>query len=262
MSKTPVVSVIMPTYFSADFVRHTVDSVQKQSFKEWELVMVDDASTDGTVEILKELANSDPRIRVFFNEKNSGPAFTRNRAIQEARGRYIAFLDSDDEWLTNKLELQLKFMASGPYPLSYHSYEIYDESLKNKLSEFKVQGSVSHADILRQCPISCCAAMYDTQMIGKRFMPNIIKRQDYGLFLDILRDGHRAYAMPEILLKVRIRSGSVSSNKWVAAQYQWRIYRGLEKMSLATASYHFVNYGFLGVRKYLPVFLKKMGLRS
>jgi len=234
-----------------EFVLETVDSVRAQTFEDWELILVDDCSQDQTRVLLDRLAIEDPRIRVRYLEKNSGPAVSRNTGIELAQGRFIAFLDSDDVWHPEKLARQVRFMEETGATLSYHSYSMFDETLSRRFSTFIVPESTNYAKSLYRNVISMCAAMYDTEKTGgKVYMPLIRKRQDYGLFLRILKQGHTALGLKDDLLKVRIREGSVSANKWVAAQYQWRIYRQIEHLGLIRSSFYFVVYATYGVRKY------------
>lgn len=224
----------------------SIDSVIAQTFSDWELLIVDDRSTDGTTELLSTL--SDPRIKVAILDANSGPAVARNLAIQWARARYIAFLDADDVWLPTKLERQLCFMNENSSPFSYTAYEKIDEA-GVLIGRRNVPPFTTYNRLLADNVIGCLTAMYDTQELGKVDMPLIRKRQDLGLWLRLAAKCDRIDGMQEVLARYRIRKGSVSSNKIVAAQYTWRLYREIEKIPLPKALWYFSRYAIGGLLK-------------
>lgn len=248
---SPIVSVITPVYNAEPYLAACIQSVLAQEFSDWELILIEDHSRDKSYPMAQEWAEREDRIRLLQTAYNQGPAKARNLGIAEARGRFIAFLDSDDVWLPQKLALQIPFMLKKKAALSYHAYGMYDENLQILKSEFNVPSSVSYRDMLYFCVISMCAAVYDTKLTGgKVYMPLIEKRQDYGLFLRILRQGHQAQGLSQSLLKVRLHPHSVSANKWKAALYQWRVYRELEGLSLPASLWYFGHYAWHGLRKY------------
>lgn len=242
------VSIITPSYNSARFIAETIESVLAQTYQEWEMIIVDDCSTDDSVEIIEKYQSMDSRIRLVRLEINSGPAIARNRAIEEARGRYIAFLDSDDIWFPHKLEKQTLFMEEKDAVLSYAGYQKINENgtLRGIVN---VPLSVDYKQMLNSCYIPSLTAIYDSVKLGKVCMPNILKRQDYGLWLKILKMGYVAYGLNEPLGYYRERRNSVSSNKLVASKYQWKVYREVEKLSVLGSAYHFVKYAYIGFRK-------------
>ena len=246
---TPEVSIITANYNCENFLNETVDSILAQSFKNWELIIIDDNSTDNGVEIIKEYMVQNPRIVLLQNDVNLGAAKTRNRGIELAKGRYIAFLDSDDVWNPQKLEKQLAFMQENTVPFTYTSYDLMDEN-SQMMGEFLVEGKVNYTDLLKTCDIGCLTAMYDTKPLGKTFMPDILKRQDFGLWLKLLKKTEYAYAIEDKLACYRIRKNSISSNKFKAASFQWKIYRDVEKLNIFTSLYYFTRYAYNGVRKY------------
>lgn len=245
---TPEVSIITPCHNSANFLLETIASVQNQTFQNWEMILVDDGSADHTAEIIEAAKAQDSRIRSYAFEHNVGPALARNKGIEMAVGRFIAFLDSDDLWLPKKLEVQIAFMKNHNYALTYGAYQKTDENL-NALGILQVPDSVTYHDILKSCSIGCLTAVYDTQILGKVFMPDILKRQDFGLWLRILKRIPRAYSVGQVLAKYRLRQASISQNKWVAAQYQWKIYRKIEGLSLLQSVWYFSNYFVRGILK-------------
>ena len=244
-----MVSIITPSYNSSKFIAKCIESVLSQTYKNWEMIVVDDRSPDNSNEIIQSYIKKDSRIRLIELEKNSGPAVARNRAIKESKGRYIAFLDSDDIWMEEKLQIQLTFMQENDLALTYSSYCLIDEE-DNGLGEFITKERVSYSDLLKTNSIGCLTAIYDTQKIGKIFMPDIRQKQDYGLWLQILKDIKTTKGILEPLAIYRIRKKSVSSNKLKAARYLWKIFRDVEKLNIFKSIYYFCFYIYHGVKKY------------
>ena len=249
MKDNNLVSIITPSYKSEKFIFKTIDSVLSQTYKNWEMIIVDDVSPDNSNEIIEEYCKKDERIKLIKLEKNSGPAVARNRAIEEANGKYIAFLDADDLWKHGKLEKQIKFMQKNNLAFTYSSYDLIDEE-GNNLGNFMTKDTISYEGMLKTCSVGCLTAIYDTEKLGKVYMPLIRKRQDYGLWLKILKEIGTTNGMPESLATYRILENSVSSNKFKAAQYQWKIYREVEELDIFRSMYYFVQYAYYGVMKY------------
>lgn len=246
--KTELVSVITPTFNSAKFVSETIQSVISQDYNNWEMIVIDDHSSDNTVEIVHSWIEKDKRIRLLTNSENLGPAITRNRGIENAKGRYIAFLDSDDLWQPQKLSQQISFMNENQVALCYTSYKIIDEQ-NNFLGDFYPPSTVDYDHLLKTCSIGCLTVIYDTKKTGKEYMPLIKKRQDYGLWLKILRKKHKAMGMQALLAVYRKRVHSISSNKFKAAFYQWKIYRKFEKLNIFKSIFYFIFYAYYGTLK-------------
>jgi len=238
----PSVSVVMPTYNSERFVREAIESVKQQSMDDWELLIVDDASTDGTPGILRALEALDTRIKVTLCSANGGPATARNLAIAKAKGRYIAFLDSDDIWRRDKLERQLNLFRQTGAPLVYSAYEKINEIGERKGRVVQVPVSVTYDEMLGATIIATCTAVYDTARVGKVLMPAIRKRQDFALWLKILKQAGPARGSAEPLAYLRKRPGSVSSNRLSALGYTWRVYRDHERLSLVRTLVCFTKY--------------------
>ena len=243
------ISIITPSYGSEKFIAQTIESVIAQTYQNWEMIIVDDVSPDNSNDIIESFVKKDNRIKLIKLEKNSGPAVARNKAIKEARGRYIAFLDADDLWMSDKLEKQIKFMNENNLGFTYSAYKLIDEE-DNKKGTFIPPKKVSYKSILKTNPIGCLTAIYDTQKLGKIYMPNILKRQDYGLWLKILKEIRQTKGILEPLAIYRIRKNSVSSNKFKSAQYQWKIYREVEKLNILKSIYYFIHYAIKGIFKY------------
>lgn len=254
-----LVSIIMPTYNSVKYVLESVSSVIDQTYINWELIIVDDASNDSTVLSLKEISRQDERIKIIYLDVNSGSAVSRNTGIKLAKGDFIAFLDSDDIWLPNKLEKQINFMLLNNVDFSYSAYQKSNEE-GDVLGDVNVPAKVSYEDLLKVCSIGCLTAIYDVRRLGKIYMPLIRRRQDLGLWLRILRKVPFAYGLNEPLAQYRVRSDSISANKKIAAQYTWRLYRDIEELSLMRSLYFFSHYAVNGVlRSKFPRFARFIG---
>ncbi len=226
-----VVSVVMPSYNSERFIAESIEAVLAQSFLQWELIVVDDCSSDSTVEIVKGYSLKDSRIVLIENRENSGAAHSRNRAIAAARGRYIAFCDSDDTWHSEKLSRQVAFMRSFSPPLSYHNYEVIDsDGVVRKVR--KSPDKITYNSLLKRCEIGCLTAMYDTKITGKVYCPEIRKRQDWALWLAITREFGAARGMGEMLGSYRVGHGSISSSKLKLVKANYRVFRRVEGFNI------------------------------
>lgn len=256
----PLVSIITPSFNSANYISNTIDSIVSQTFVEWELLIIDDCSTDNSIEVITEWCKKDSRINLIQLLENSGAAVARNSGIEAAKGRFIAFLDSDDKWLPSKLEKQLKFMQKNNYDFTYTAYNKVTPD-GTILGEMGVPNKLQYSDLLKKCEIGCLTAMYDTARLGKIYMPLIRKRQDLGLWLKILKKTKYAYGLNNVLASYTVRDGSISSNKRQAAAYTWKLYRDIEKLPLPEALYYFAYYAINGVlRTKFPKVAKLLGV--
>jgi teichuronic acid biosynthesis glycosyltransferase TuaG len=249
MSDLGLVSIIMPLYNSEKFLSSAIESVISQTYKNWELILIDDKSTDNSLQKAMQHMKQDSRIKLIELQDNSGPAIARNTGIKAAKGKYIAFLDSDDMWLPEKLELQIKFMNERNTNFSYTAYRKIDEDGENR-GIVSVPESITYNKLLNTNIIGCLTAIYNAEKLGKIYMPNIIKRQDYALWLKILKKEVQAFGLNIPLAIYRVRKNSVSSNKLKAAFYQWKIYREIEQLNIIKSLYHFINYMYYGFMKY------------
>ena len=244
-----LVSIVTPCYHCAAFIAQTIESVLAQSYPYWEMNIVDDGSSDSSVEIIRSYSERDERIVLLQLSKNRGAAEARNAAIKIAKGRYIAFLDGDDLWLPSKLKRQLEFMQNEDLAFTYSSYQLIDEN-NNQLGEFITRASVTYHSLLKTCDIGCLTAIYDAQKLHKIYMPNdLIRKEDYALWLNILKKISMAKGIQQPLATYRIRKHSLSSNKVKAAADQWRVYRAIEQLSLPKSIYYFVHYAYHGFVK-------------
>lgn len=232
------VSIITPTYNCGRFIGKTIESVLNQTYTDWEMIIVDDCSTDNTKDIVLEYSNNDSRIKYIRLRENSGAAMARNKAMEVANGKYMAFLDSDDIWTSDKLEKQIKFMEDNKYNITCTEYEQIDE-LGNSLDRvIKVKNRVDYNGVLLTCPVGNSTVMYNIENLGKFEVPNIRKRNDDALWLQMLKKEKYIYGMYEVLMRYRIRSNSISSNKLDLVKYHWYLYREIEHLSLIRSTFH------------------------
>ncbi|MGX9519184.1 glycosyltransferase family 2 protein [Vibrio mediterranei] len=236
-----LVSIITPTYNDIAFIKATYSSICSQSYEYWEWVVTDDCSTDGTYEMLLALSHKDSRIIVNRNAVNSGAAVSRNSSIDLAKGRFIAFLDADDLWEPDKLKLQVQFMIDEGVSLSYSDYSTIDEMGICLNSIRRVPEKVTYRSLLKENVIGCLTAIYDVDKIGKHYMPLIRKRQDFGLWLKILRSVDSARKCPGVLAKYRVRKNSVSSNKFRLLRYNFELFYKHEGMPLYKSGYYLAS---------------------
>lgn len=230
----PKVSIIAPSYNSEQFISLTIDSVLSQSYKDWEMIIVDDCSTDNTTIIVENYIKKYPEfsIELIKNNSNLGPALTRNRAIEKAKGRFIAFLDTDDLWKPNKLEVQLRFMKENNYKFTCSYFSQIDENNSFIKNVTDIPSKISYNNLLTANRVGCLTAIYDTEYFGKVLMDNIKKRQDFALWLKLLKKIDYVYCTSEILAEYRVRNNSVSSNKFKLVKYHWFIYKDIEKLGV------------------------------
>ena len=242
------VSIITPTYNSERFIQATIESIIGQSYKNWELLITDDCSNDKTWDLLTKYSKLDSRIKIFQLRQNSGAGVARNNSIRHAEGRYIAFCDSDDQWLPNKLEKQVSMMKENGIALSFSSYNIIDEEGQPK-GEVIAKSEVDYKTMLRNNYIGCLTAMYDAIQLGKVYMPEIRKRQDWALWLSILKLTDKAYGIKEPLAVYRDRSNSISTNKKDLIKYNWAIYKEVEGFSFFKSSILLMKFVFFYFEK-------------
>ncbi len=243
------VSIITPTYNASDFLRETLDCLRAQTYTDWELLITDDASTDNTCEIVEEYIALDERIRLFRLKKNAGPAGARNHSVKNAKGRYIAFCDSDDLWTSDKLEKQIAFMKSNGYAFTYAPYHLMSETGIH-IDTFLPREKVNYNDLLYTCDIGCLTAIYDASLLGRVYMVDLWNKEDYALWLAILKRIEYAFSYPEPLGYYRIRSKSISSNKIKTLKYLWEMYYRIEKLSFLRSLYLLLVYSMHGINKY------------
>ncbi|RFU67441.1 glycosyltransferase family 2 protein [Bacillus sp. V59.32b] len=247
--KQPLVSIITPSYNASEFIERTITSVRKQTFQDWEMIIVDDCSTDDTRDKLRVYAEEDKRIRVIHLKNNGGAAIARNTALQNAEGRYIAFLDSDDCWKRDKLEKQIQFMQNNSYAFTFTGYELIDNDGNPVHKQVEAPRRISYEDMLKNTIVGCLTVMIDRQQTGPVQMPNIRTRQDFATWLSVLKKGFIAYGLNENLAEYRVGNSSISKNKWKAAKMNWFVYRKVEKLNVIKAFWCFSHYAYHAVVK-------------
>ncbi|SDW86916.1 Glycosyltransferase involved in cell wall bisynthesis [Lutibacter oricola] len=244
----PLVSIITPNFNAEKYISQTIESVLNQTYTNWELIIVDDCSTDNSVKIIHQFLGSEAKIKLIKLELNSGAAVARNKGIEIANGDYISFLDSDDIWLPHKLEMQLDFMMVNKYVLTFSSY-ISKEEGQEKEVIVEAKKRVGYKDLLRNNYIGCLTAMYSVNKLGKVFFPLIKKRQDWALWLKITKKGYKAYSIKKPLAIYNNRSNSISSNKLDLLKYNWKVYKEIEKFNSITALFYMVQLIFIKILK-------------
>lgn len=245
----PIVSIVTPAYNAASYVGATIASVQAQEFRDWEMLVVDDCSKDNTIDVVRALAEHDPRVRLLPQAKNGGPAAARQRAVDEARGRYIAFLDSDDVWLPGKLERQLAFMQETGTALSFTAFRRTTEDSAVVGHLITVPDRLSYRGLLRHTAIATSTVIVDREKTGPFSMTRTYY-DDYALWLELLARGHVARGLKQDLMRYRVLSRSVSRNKGRSAYHVWRVYREVRKLGLIDSAWCFANYALRAFFKY------------
>lgn len=251
MGTNPHISVIMPCYNMEKFIASSIQSVCNQTFSHWELLIVDDASTDKTTEIIRKFQEADSRIHFAAKSMHTGIAATRNQAIGMAKGQYLAFLDADDVWHPDKLEKQFDFMKTRNIGFSYSAYNWIDEAGNELGKTIPTTDDLNYNDYLHNTIIGCSTVMVNTNITGLISIPEFRTSEDTATWLNILKKGFLAYAFPEVLVSYRIREKSASSNKIKAAHDLWKVYRQQEKLSLFQTLSCFCSYAYHAIKKRL-----------
>lgn len=249
-----LVSIITPMYKGAAFVGETIQSVLAQSYREWEMIIVDDCSPDGGAGIMEvKKYTHDSRIKLIESKQNRGSSGARNIALKEAKGRYIAFLDSDDIWHPEFLEKQMAFLHKKEAPLVFSSYRRIDENTKEELLKpFLVPEKVNYKSLLKTCPIFPSTAIYDTSKTPKILFNEDLgsMRDDYVYWLKMFKDISYGYGNPEILVDYRMRKSSVTGNKSKVIKPQWNVLYKVEKLGLIPSAYYLLCWAFISYFKY------------
>ena len=229
-----LVSVIMPTYNCGKYIADAVNSVINQTVDDWEIQIVDDCSTDNTKEVLTPFIKKYPQIKYYCLDKNSGPALARSEAIRRATGKYCSFLDSDDLWLPNKIEYQIHFMEKNHLDFSCSAYKTINADSRDSHQAIIPPKIITYSKCIQLAnPIGNLTATYNQENLGKFVVPNIKRRNDFALWLQILKKTEYCYGIDEVLALYRAgRPGSISHNKLELAKYHWQLYRTIEKHSI------------------------------
>ena len=245
-----LVSIITPAYNAAEYIAETIESVLAQSYPNWEMLIVNDCSKDNTAAIVQSYAAKDKRIKLINLKQNSGAAVARNTAIRNAKGRYMAFLDSDDLWQKDKLQKQLSFMQQNGYAFTFTAYEHFKDTKENIQSAVNIPKSLNYKQALKGNQIGCLTVMLDRKQIQNiEFSKQ--RHEDYILWLNILKQGITAYGLNESLALYRIgNSKSISGNKLQSAIWTWNVYRESQKLTVLKSMYYMCFYCLNGIRKH------------
>lgn len=247
-----LISIIVPVYQAEKYIVETMDCVRAQTYGNWELLLVDDCGRDGTLEKVMAYMEEkkDGRIRLIRQPSNQGAAMARNRGLQEARGRYVAYLDADDLWVPEKLEKELRFMEEKEAAFVFTGYEFADERGRGTGKVVRVPETLSYRQALSNTTIFTTTVMFDTERIGREElrMP-VVKSEDTALWFQVLRGGQIAYGLDENLVKYRRTGNTLSSNKLEAIRRIWNLYRKSEHLNLGESVYHFFFWAVRAVKR-------------
>ena len=248
-----LVSIIMPSYNTAKFIDETIESVLKQTYTNWELIIVDDCSTDSTDEVVKKYL-SDSRIKYLKNEKNSGAALSRNKALREAKGKWIAFLDSDDLWEPDKLSKQIAFMKNNNAHFSYTNYIEIDEESSPIGKKVTGPKRITKRGMYNYCWMGCLTVMYDAEFVGLIQIEDIKKNNDYAMWLKLCKKTP-CYLLDETLARYRKRSGSISNHGYIKLiHWHYKLFKEAEGMNVVEAAFNTcrnLGFGFIKKVKYV-----------
>ena len=245
----PLVSIIIPMYNAELFIKETILSVINQTYRNIEILVIDDKSKDKSPEIVADMQKIDNRIKYIKLEKNEGVANARNIGINKSNGRFIAFVDSDDLWKKNKLESQIKFMLKNNYGFTFTAYEYMSEDSKPMNKVIYTKPCVDYKGLLDGNCIGCSTVVIDKNIIPNIEMPRV-RHEDYVTWLSILKLGHKAYGLDENLGYYRKLKNSLSGNKIQAAKWTWNIYTNIEKLPIYKASFYFTRYALRNIKKH------------
>lgn len=237
-----LVSIITPVYNSEKYIHDTISSVIDQTYKNFEMLLIDDCSTDNSEKVIRSFAKVDSRIKYFKLEKNSGAAISRNIGLEKAKGRYVAFLDSDDLWKPNKLEKQINLITNKGVAFVFTSYRYFYDKNNITLKVARAPKKIDYNGLLKNTLIGCSTVMIDRHVIGDFRMTNVRKGQDTATWLRLLREVDYAYGIYDDLVMYRVVHGSLSNNKLTALKRTWNTYRNIEKLPMLKACYVFVFY--------------------
>ncbi len=242
-----LVSIIMPSYNTAKYIKNSIQSVINQTYTNWELIIVDDCSTDNTDEVVNDII--DDRIHYIKNEKNSGAAVSRNRALREAKGKWIAFLDSDDLWMPQKLNEQIRFMKDNNYHFSYTNYEEIDEQSNRLGCTVTGPKKITKTGMYNYCWPGCLTVMYDAEYIGLIQIADIKKNNDYAMWLKVCKKSN-CYLLDKTLAQYRKRSGSISNHSYVKLiKYHYLLYKEAENKNAVISFIYTIRNIMFGIHK-------------
>lgn len=256
IEQNPLVSVIMPAYNAETTIEAAVQSVCNQTYKNLEIIIVNDCSTDQTMKCLKKLASQDNRICYYTNTNNMGAAESRNRGIVFSKGEYIAFIDSDDYWHSEKIVKQIAQLLKHNAAICCTAYSIIDSATEKTLKEYHIPEQIDYISLLKENVIGCSTVMMEAKLLKKHLFQTEYYHEDYVLWLRCLKDGVKVIGLDEILVEWCYSTQSKSGNKIKSAVKRWEIYRHAEHFSLGKSLYYFCFYFVHGIKKYFHILMK------
>ena len=245
-----LISIIVPVYNAEKFIDETINTVLNQTYTNWELILVNDCSTDNSEKLIQKYLK-DNRIKLINNKTNSKAAISRNNGIKKAKGRYICFLDADDLWNKEKLKKQVKFMNEKDCAFSFTGYEFANENGKPNGKKVFIPETITYKQALKNTTIWTSTVMFDMNKLSKEdiYMPNVARGQDTATWWKVLKKIDYAYGLNEILSFYRRTNDSLSANKFVALKRTWNLYRNVEHLGLFSSLYNFTIYCFNAVKR-------------
>lgn len=251
MTNNKLVSIIIPVYNASRFLEETINSIQEQTYSNWEAIFIDDCSSDNSYDIIKQYQKNDKRIKVIKNKINNGVAISRNNGIDYAKGEYLCFLDADDKWHPKKLEKQINFMQELNCEFSFTGYQFANEKCNPNGKIVSVPNKINYKQALKNTTIWTSTVMFDMNKLSKEdiHMPNIKRGQDTATWWKVLKKIKYAYGLNEVLSYYRRTNNSLSANKLTALKRTWNLYRNVEHLNILSSFYNFCWYCFNAVRR-------------
>lgn len=251
MTNDKLVSIIIPVYNASRFLEETINSIQEQTYSNWEAIFIDDCSSDNSYNLIKKYQKEDKRIKLIKNKTNSGAAVSRNNGIDHAEGDYLCFLDADDKWHPKKLEKQINFMQELNCEFSFTGYQFANEKCTPNGKIVLVPNKINYKQALKNTTIWTSTVMFDMGKLTKDdiYMPNIKRGQDTATWWKVLKKIEYAYGLNEVLSYYRRTNNSLSANKLTALKRTWNLYRNVEHLNILSSFYNFCWYCFNAVRR-------------
>ena len=251
MTNDKLVSIIIPVYNASRFLEETINSIQEQTYSNWEAIFIDDCSSDNSYDIIKQYQKNDKRIKVIKNKINNGVAISRNNGIDYVKGEYLCFLDADDKWHPEKLEKQINFMQELNCEFSFTGYQFANEKCNPNGKIVSVPNKINYKQALKNTTIWTSTVMFDMGKLTKDdiYMPNIKRGQDTATWWKVLKKIEYAYGLNEVLSYYRRTNNSLSANKLTALKRTWNLYRNVEHLNILSSFYNFCWYCFNAVRR-------------
>lgn len=253
MTNDKLVSIIIPVYNASRFLEETINSIQEQTYSNWEAIFIDDCSSDNSYNLIKKYQKEDKRIKLIKNKTNSGAAVSRNNGIDHAEGDYLCFLDADDKWHPEKLEKQINFMQELNCEFSFTGYQFANEKCNPNGKIVSVPDKINYQQALKNTTIWTSTVMFDMEKLSKRdiYMPNVARGQDTATWWKVLKKIDYAYGLNEVLSYYRRSEETLSSNKFIALKRTWNLYRNVEHLNIFYSIHCFFWYCINAIKRRL-----------